>query len=250
MLDLAADLARHLDPFSVARDVGLDLDPWQGELLESTAPRILLNVTRQGGKSTTCATVAVNCAITDPGLVLIASPSQRQSGELFRKIQQTLRALRPAPKFELQSTTKLELENGSRIVALPGSEATVRGYSAPRLILVDEASRVEDDLYTALRPMLATGEGRLIALSTPWGRRGWFFNAWEFGGDAWQRFRVPATECPRITAEFLAEELRELGPLRYASEYDCQFVDTEESFFPSTLIERALTSDFAPLWAA
>lgn len=247
-MSLAADLARALDPLAIADEVGLELDPWQSDLLESTAPRILLNVTRQGGKSTTSATLAVRTALDDPGLVLCASPSQRQSGELFRKIQQTLRSMRNAPEFHLESTTKLELANGSRIVSLPGSEATVRGYSAPRLILIDEAARVDDELYAALRPMLATGNGRLVALSTPWGRRGWFFNAWEFGGESWQRYRVPATECPRITKEFLAEELREIGPLRYASEYLCEFVDTEEQFFPSSLVERALSDEVLPLW--
>lgn len=247
-MSIAADLARALDPLAIASDVGLELDPWQSDLLESTAPRILLNVTRQGGKSTTSATLAVRTALDEPGLVLVASPSQRQSGELFRKIQQTLRSMRHAPEFDLQSTTKLELANGSRIVALPGSEATVRGYSAPRLVLIDEASRVDDELYAALRPMLATGNGRLVALSTPWGRRGFFFNAWEYGGDSWERFRVPATECPRISKEFLDEELRELGPMRFASEYLCEFVDTEEQFFPSSLVERALSDEVHPLW--
>lgn len=248
MLNLASDLARSLDPLSVARYVGLDLDPWQSELLSCPDPRILLNIHRQGGKSTTCAVLAVNEALNDPGLILAASPSQRQSGELFRKIVQTLRALDPAPEFALDSTTRLELANGARIVALPGSEATVRGYSAPRLILIDEASRVDDELITALKPMLATGNGRLVALSTPWGRRGWFYQTWEFGGETWRRFRVPASECPRISQAFLDEELRDLGPLRFASEYSCEFVDTAEQFFPTGLIERALTAEFSPLW--
>lgn len=248
MQSLAADLARLLDPLSIANDIGLDLDSWQADLIASNEPRVLLNVCRQGGKSTSCAVLAVNQALSDPGLILAASPSQRQSGELFRKIVETLRALDPAPEFALDSTTRLELANGSRIVALPGSEATVRGYSAPKLVLIDEASRVPDDYYAAVRPMLAAGNGRLIALTTPWGRRGWFFNAWEYGGDTWQRFRVPATDCPRISSALLEEELRELGPLRFASEYQCQFVDTTEQFFPTALIQRALTDGFSALW--
>jgi hypothetical protein len=247
-MTLAADLARALNPLAVADDVGLDLDPWQGDLLESTERRVLINTTRQGGKSTAVALAAVNQALTEPGLILAASPSQRQSGELFRKILETLRALKPAPEFTLESATRLELTNGSRIVALPGSENTVRGYSSPALVLIDEAARVPDDLYSSLRPMLAVGEGRLVALSTPWGRRGWFYTAWQHGGDAWQRFRVPAADCPRITPEFLADELREVGPLRYASEYLCEFVDTEEQFFASALIERALSADVVPIW--
>ena len=248
MKGVAAALARALDPLAVAADVGLELDDWQREVLESRHPRVLINVHRQGGKSTAVALAAVNEAVTEPGLILAASPSQRQSGELFRKILRSLRALDPAPEFALESTTRLELENGSRIVALPGSEATVRGFSGPRLILVDEGSRVPDDLYAALRPMVATSGGRIVALSTPWGRRGWFFEAFTHGGDTWQRIRVPARACPRITAEFLAEELREIGPLRYASEYECEFVDTDDSMFPSALIEAALTDKVVPIW--
>jgi hypothetical protein len=249
-MNLALDLARHLDPFAVANDVGLELDPWQGQLIESREPRILLNVTRQGGKSTTTATIAVDQALTDPGLILVTSPSLRQSVELFRKIQETLRVVRPTPEIAIETTTRLELSNGARIVSLPGTEETVRGFSAPKLILIDEASRVDDEFYMALRPMLATSNGRLIALTTPWGRRGWFFNAWEFGGNSWQRFRVPAVDCPRISKEYLEEELRELGPLRFASEYCCEFVDTADQFFPSALIQRALSKEVLPLWAA
>jgi len=246
-MSLARDLERFLDPLAVCRDAGIEPDAWQAECIESTSNRILINASRQSGKSTTVSTLAVNQALTDPGLIICASPSQRQSGELFRKIRATLTTIKHAPDIVSESAAQLELENDARIISLPGSEATVRGYSAPKLILIDEASRVADDYYTAIRPMLAAGAGRLIALTTPWGRRGWFFNAWEYG-EGWQRFCVPATECPRINAEFLAEELRELGPLRYASEYLCEFVDTEDQFFSSALIQRALSSEVKPLW--
>lgn len=247
-MSLAADLARSLDPLAVATSAGIEPDLWQAEIIESSHPRIILNMSRQIGKTTTTAMVAVRSALEDPGLILCTAPSQRQSSELFRKITETLLGQKPAPKFSMESASRLELANGSRIVALPGTEATVRGYSAPKLVLLDEASRIPDDFYAAVRPMLAAGGGRLIALSTPWGRRGWFFNAWQYGGDTWQRYRVPATECPRISAEFLAEELRELGPLRYAAEYCCEFVDTDEQFFPTKLIEAALTDDLEPIW--
>lgn len=243
------DPPRLIDPFAVADALGLVLDPWQRDVLLSNHRRLLLNTCRQAGKSTVVAMCAVNQALSDPGtLILVASPSQRQSSELFRKTQRTLRALTPAPEFALESATRLELANGSRIVSLPGSENTVRGFSAPSLVLIDEAARADDELYGALRPMLGVGNGRLCAMSTPWGCRGWFYSAWQHGGDAWARYRVAATECSRISPEFLAEELRELGPLRYASEYECRFVDTEEQFFPSALIERALSADVLPIW--
>ncbi|MES1192659.1 MAG: phage terminase large subunit [Steroidobacter sp.] len=246
-MSLSRDLLRFLDPLATARDAGFEPDPWQCAVIESDDPRVLINASRQSGKSTTVSTLAVNQALTDPGLILATSPSQRQSGELFRKIVETLRAVKPAPKLEIQSATTVELSNGARIVSLPGSEATIRCFSAPKLILIDEASRVDDDYYAAVRPMLAAGGGRLIALSTPWGCRGWFYKAWQ-SQDAWRRFRVPATDCPRITPEFLAEELAEIGPLRFASEYMCEFVDTAEQFFPTSLIEAALTDEVQPLW--
>jgi hypothetical protein len=248
MRSLAADLARALDPLAVATDAGFTLDPWQADLIECGDPRVLINAARQSGKSTATALLAVNQAVGDPGLILCASPSLRQSTELFRKVLATLRTVKAAPEFTVESATRVELDNGSRIVSLPGSESTVRGYSAPRLVLIDEAARVGDDLYAAMRPMLAAGGGRLIALSTPWGRRGWFFEAFEHGGEAWRRFRIPATESPRISAAFLAEEERELGPLRYRSEYLCEFVDDSEQLFPSGLIAAALSDEVRPLW--
>jgi hypothetical protein len=246
MLSLATDLRRSLDPCSIADDVGIDLDDWQRRLLESDHPRILINASRQVGKSTTCSLLAVRQALDNPGLILCCAPSQRQSSELFRKIRSTLVQLNA--DFSMDSATKVELPNGSRIITLPGSEATVRGYSAPSMILVDEASRVPDDFYAAIRPMLAAGNGRLVVLSTPWGRRGWYFQAHEFGGDTWERYLVPASDCPRISQDFLDEELRELGPLRFASEYKCEFIDAAEALFPSGLIEAALSDDLEPLW--
>jgi hypothetical protein len=80
-----------------------------------------------------------------------------------------------------ESALRLELRNGSRIVSLPGDETTVRGYSGVRLLVVDEAARVPDDLYFSIRPMLAVSGGRLVCLSTPFGKRGFFYEAWTEG---------------------------------------------------------------------
>jgi hypothetical protein len=115
-----------------------------------------------------------------------------------------------------ESALRLELANGSRIVSLPGSEKTVRGYSRANLIVLDEASRIEDALIAGLRPMQAVAKGcRFIAMSTPFGRRGFFFERWQSPDPGWLKIEVPAASCPRIPAEFLAEQERELGPLLY-----------------------------------
>ncbi len=137
----------------------------------------------------------------------------------------------------------MELGNGSRIISLPGSEKTTRGYSAATLVVMDEASRVPDELLASVRPMLATTNGRFIALSTPAGKRGWFHEFW-VNGDGWERISVKGVDCPRISADFLEEERQALGPMRFSQEYECEFIDSETSVFNSDLIQKAMTDDF------
>jgi len=141
---------------------------------------------------------------------------------------------------------RLELESGSRIVSLPGTDGSVRGFSAVRLLIIDEASRVEDGLYYAVRPMLAVGGGRLVAMSTPFGKRGFFWDTWENSPLKWERIRVPATECPRIPAEFLADEEHAMTANIFRQEYMCEFTESGASLFPMELLEACLFDDNEP----
>jgi hypothetical protein len=247
---LAADLARAVDPAALAGAIGMDCDEWQRDVLRSDEPRILLNCSRQSGKSTTCAVKATHVAVYEPGsLILCLSPSQRQSGELFRKISAVYRSLGRPVAAESESALTLTLENGSRIVSLPGNEATIRSYSSVRLLLVDEAARVPDDVISAVRPMLAVSGGQLVALSTPYGRRGWWWDAWENGGASWQRVRIPATACPRISAAFLAEERAALGAWFYAQEYLCEFREAGGQLFTEDMLRAMYDASIEPFFA-
>jgi hypothetical protein len=247
---LAADLSRALDPVLFAHDCGITPDPWQAQLLQDRPKRSLLLCSRQSGKSTVTALLALWAAIYEaPALILLLSPSQRQSGELFKSVLGFHSRLTSAPGLTSESALRATMENGSRILALPGTERTIRGYAAADLIVIDEAARVEDDLLAAARPMLATkSQGRLIALTTPAGKRGWFFDAWTKSDD-WHRVRVAATDCPRISSEFLAEELRELGAARFSEEYALEFRDADEAAFPVAVIEGAFSKEVLPLWS-
>lgn len=247
---LATDLSRALDPVLFAKDCGLTPDPWQSKLLNERPARSLLLCSRQSGKSTITALLALWTAIYEsPALVLLLSPSQRQSGELFRTVIGFHSKLDGAPRLTSESTLRAEFANGSRVIALPGTEKTVRGYAAADLVVLDESARVADELLAAVRPMMATkSNGRLIALTTPAGKRGWFYDAWTKGED-WNRVKVAASDCPRISKEFLAEELRELGPTRFSEEYELVFRDDDEAVFPVAVIERAFTAEVQPLWA-
>lgn len=249
-MTLGADLLRALDPVALAGQVGMIPDPWQADVLRSTAPRLLLNNCRQSGKSTTAAMLAVHVATYEPGsLVLLLSPSQRQSAELYRKALTFYRALGRPVAAEAENAMSLTLESGSRIVSLPGSEATVRGYSGVRLLVVDEAARVPDELYAAVRPMLAVSGGRLIAMSTPWGLRGWWATAWH-DEPTWDKVRITADQVSRISPAFLEEERRALGSYIFDQEYMGRFADAVEALFGAELIRSAVTPDVAPLFGA
>jgi Terminase large subunit, T4likevirus-type, N-terminal len=228
------------DPVEFARDVGLsDLDQWQEDLLRSEAARVLLNCCRQSGKSTMAAILALHQALTDPGsLVLILAPAERQAKELFSKVSEAYRAFGHVVPAESYRKLGMELANGSRIEALPGSERTVRGFSGVDLLIVDEAARVDDALYYAVRPMLAVSGGRLMMLSTPYGKRGVFYEEWT-GGEAGERYEVPASQCPRIPPAFLATERRSMPEWWYAQEYGCEFRETEDQLFTHEMIEGA-----------
>jgi len=278
---LAADFGAGSDAARMMRAAGLKPDPWQEEVLRSRARQVLLLCTRQAGKSTVSALLALHEALYRRGsLVLMLAPALRQSQELFRKLIGFYDALdRPVPATG-ESALRLELANGSRVLSLPGKEETIRGFSNVRLLVVDEASRVPDELYYTVRPMLAVSEGRLIGLSTPHGKRGWFYAEWSSaassppalerseGSSSVQtpipsaqrptpdaspvspsvRIRVPASRCPRISSEFLARERETMGPWWFAQEYDCEFVDTVDQVFATEWVDSIIDYDLKPLW--
>ncbi len=243
VISLAADLRLALDRVSFARRLGIAPDPWQEDLLRSSAPRVLLNCSRQSGKSTISGVLALHRALYHPGsLVLCLAPSERQSKELFGKIAGFYRELHDAPPPESDRKLGMILPNGSRIEALPGSEKTIRGFSGAALLLVDEAARVDDALYYAVRPMLAVSGGSLVMLSSPYGKRGAFFQEWT-GGEGWERYEVPASECPRIPSAFLEAERKAMPEWWYAQEYECEFRETEDQVFTHDMIEGARDDD-------
>lgn len=240
-MDAANDLAYALDPVAWARMMDFDADPWQADVLRSDSPRMLLNCSRQSGKSTATALLALYTALYQPGaLVLLLSPSLRQSAELFRIVAGFYRRVALPIPVEAESVLRIELSNGSRVVSLPGKEATVRGYSGVDLLVIDEAARVLDGLYYTVRPMLAVSGGRLMALSTPFGKRGWWWREWAEGGDGWKRVMITAEDCPRISKEFLAEERQHLGEWWYRQEYCCEFMAALTSSFTYEMVQSAL----------
>ena len=238
---------RAIDAAEFARTcLGFVPDEKQAEVLLSTSKRGILNCSRQWGKSTVTAAKAVHRAFTRPGsLVLVASPGERQSREFLRKATEMVRKLGIPKHGDGDNAASLLFPNGSRIVGLPGTEATVRGFSAVSLILIDEAAVVEDVLYQSLTPMLAVGDGDLWMMSTPRGQRGFFYQTWTAGGDDWHRVSVKATECERIPAQFLDSERRAMDAAWFEQEYLCEFTSSGTDWLDRMLLEDARAMDYS-----
>jgi hypothetical protein len=238
-----------LDPCLMARRAGVTPDLWQADLLRSGDKQLILNCSRQSGKSTVSAVLGLHTALYTPeSLVLLLSPSLRQSQELFRKVKDIYIALHSphTPQIDEESNLRLELDNGSRIIALPGTESTIRGFSNVALLIVDEAATCEDALFFAIKPMLAISGGRIILLSTPRGKRGFFFDVWSEGSD-WNRTLIQARECPRISEQWLEREKAAMPNFWFKQEFECEFCETVDSVFSYDDIHAALDPNVKPL---
>lgn len=236
------------DPVLLAHRAGIVPDAWQAEVLRSQASQQILLCSRQAGKSTVTSILALHTAIHQPeSLILLLSPTERQSIELLMKVKETHRGLADAPALLSDAATMMNLANGTRILALPGKEGNLRGFSKPSLLVLDEASRIPDALYYAVRPMLAVSEGRLVLLSTPFGKRGFFHQEWMEGAH-WQRTKITAYDCPRISKEWLDAERKAIGDWWFRQEYLCEFVDSVDQVFSSEDIARAMDHSITPLF--
>jgi hypothetical protein len=228
---------------------GFRANEQQAEVLRSTTRRGILNCCRQWGKSTVTVAKVLHRAFVERGcLVVVSSPSRRQSAEWMRKARGMVARMGIRARGDGDNAVSLLLPNGSRIVGLPRMEDTVRGFSAVSLLLIDEAARVSDEMYEALRPMLAVTDGDLWIMSTPRGKSGFFYETWEFGGPEWMRVIGPAMECPQISKRFLEEQRRVMGADKFRREHMCEFVGRGAGVFDRALVEGILDEDVFPLW--
>jgi len=238
------------DPVLLANRAGIVPDDWQADFLRSQAEQSILLCSRQSGKSLTTSLLSLHQALyKPPSLVLLIAPALRQSAELFatiRGVYGQLEGWRISPTVE-ESALRMRLANGSRIICLPGSKPqNIRGFSKVALLVFDESAFGADATYNALRPMLAVSRGRLVLLGTPFGRRGFFHQEWESGGD-WYRAKVTAYDCPRISREWLEAERRRIGDWWFEQEYLCVFKDSVDAVFSEEHIQAALDAGVRPL---
>ncbi|MEW1989190.1 terminase family protein [Brevibacterium casei] len=249
-MTLANSMAAALDPVRFTQGLGFDPEVWQERLLRTQQARVLVLCARQVGKTTATAYKALHAAMFNPGRdVLIVSPSQRQSDEMLRRVASLYRGMKEAPKLSRSNTSEMGLANNSRVVSLPGSEGGIRGFAGVKLLILDEASRVDDDVFASVLPMVAS-DGQMIALSTPWGRRGWFYDLHEETGNGWERHKVTVYESDQYTPARISEVKASLGSFVFASDYLCEFGDTDSQLFSTENVRAAFTPGIQPLEVA
>jgi len=250
MVNISQGIKHALCPVKFAEEaLGWNsLDDWQKQVLQAPERQMILLCSRQAGKSQIVAIKAVYTALHYPdSLTLVISASQRQSSELFRTITREFNKLNTQPRMIEDNRLSLTLQSGARICALPSVGSTIRGFSNPRLVLLDEAARINGNIYQAIRPMLATSpdESQLILLSTPAGREGFFYETWHSESEHWRKIKVLAKDVPRISQEFLDQELETLGRWYYSQEYEVEFNESETAVFRLDDIMAAISTEIS-----
>jgi hypothetical protein len=276
----AKELLHALSPYHYVRSLGFKPYEWQKAILRSPHKRKVINGARQAGKSTIVSAKPCHIAKHYPGSVsIIIAATEKQAFLDMEKVRDFIAHDPQYPKRERLSEHLITLAYGSWIMVVPATEKAARGPSAPRLILLDEASRIEDIVYTSgVIPMLTENpDCELISISTPNGKQGFFYKS--FNNPKWERYEIRSPWEPvdlefRLIPAIPEEEYRkrcaakgiigfdsprhrnqqeqefnlgEMGPLMYRQEYGPQFVEPEDQVFSYDDIERMMGSTAEPL---
>ena len=236
----------------------MELDIWQKEILEHSG-NILLNTGRQVGKTTIFANKAGKYMLDHPDSKIIVVSLTEDQAQLI--IIMTLDYLEKTDKRMIAkgkkspTKNKIRLTNKSQILARPVGNTgdAVRGFTGDVLI-VDEASRMPELMWTAAKPTLATTGGQIWMCSTPFGKQGYFYDCWLnknkrfkiWNTTTWdvyhdRKIEGDWTEQKRKGAiEFIEQEKQDMSALQFAQEYLGQFVDDLRQFFSDELIHKVM----------
>jgi hypothetical protein len=236
------EIAYRLDPaLWMEKVLGIKPHTWQKTLLG--APRgasIAVLTARQVGKTTAAAVGMAHSAVFMSGsLSVIACPSQNQSAEALRKVRDMV--LRAGAKLTTDNVFKLELANGSRVLALPGTQESIRGLTVDAWIVADEAAQLDPAIMGALHPMRTQRpEARFTMLSTAWSRTDPFWSVWENDDPSWTRIRATIDVEPTlIDTDVVEKARRQLSKDDFTREYLGIPAGSQVSPFTHDLYERA-----------
>ena len=262
-------LLYRLSPEAWAREqLGIELYPYQKQVAQDLdSIGVIVNVSRRGGKSEICSLLLSWSAVVEsPGCTqLITAKTQDQSKELLRRCYDHMAKLGvsiPSPNKE-----SMELENGSRIIALPGAGKGInpdnwRGFGHNlRRIVIDEAAFTVDEVLDVALPMLNPTPGstmappQLFAISSSGNRSGWFYRV-VMGLDTypgWSTYRAKWDEIvtgdgqPVISPDIIEMNTEILGKAVVDREYNLVFTDSVDFLDDDFDYDSMLSSDI-PYW--
>jgi hypothetical protein len=250
VIDAISEVIRHEREPSLfaARFLNFRANPRQREVLDAQSSRGILCCSRQWGKSTTVAAKTVHHALFTPdSLSVVIAPTLRQSEELLKKMRSFLRTCSTPSRVDSANRFSIVLPNRARILALPADEDNIRGFSAVSLLVIDEAARVSDAVYRAALPFLAATDGELWLMSTPKGKRGFFYDEWISPDNTWLKIHSTVDEAAHIKPRFLERQRATQPHDVFREEYHCEFRDADGQLFPTHDIDEAFTADFGPI---
>jgi Terminase large subunit, T4likevirus-type, N-terminal len=235
------DLAYAIDPALWVRKVlGVEPAPWQAQFLRAPGGASIIVLTaRQVGKTTAAAWAIAHCMLFMPnGLSVIACPAVRQSAEAVRRVRDIL--VMVGAELRTDNVYALELKNGSRVLALPGSDDSIRGLTVDGWIVADEAARLSNDLIAALGPMRARRpQARFAMMSTAWSRTDPFWMTWVGDDPSWMRLKATADSVEFFSEQFLEQQRLLMGEHNFKREYLGIPLGGEASPFNWELYQRA-----------
>ncbi len=229
--------------------------PTQREWLLCDARTKVASCGRRWGKTEAAAVDATTFALTHPGSTqIIVAPTYDQSRLIFGTVERlalTSRVTRPRAKVTRTPYPRLTIA-GSMIMARTADEdgRNLRGHAADRVI-VDEAAYVRDSVVTeVIAPMLADRNGRLVMISTPFGKNH-FYRAFLRGVESRKSkvespqvcaaFSFPSWENPHISREYIERQRAEISPRQFSVEYEARFIDSASCVFAWEDIQAAAT---------
>jgi hypothetical protein len=216
------EIAYRIDPALWVRNVlGIEPTPWQDDFLRAKlGASIIVLTARQIGKTTVAGWAIAHCMLYTPNsLSVVAAVSLRQGEETLGRIRKCL--IKAGAKLTTDKAQAIGLQNGSRVLALPENDDSIRGLTVDGWIVVDEAARVNEELIAAVLPMRARKpEARFAMLSTAWSRTDPFWAVWSSEDPCWLRLKATVDVHPGLyEPEYLERVRRTLGEMAYNREY-------------------------------
>ena len=219
---------------------------YQEDILNDKSKAITVRASRQSGKSEVIAVKVLWCACKYKDFqILMTAPTQRQANLIYNKIEHFI--LKTPITLCCSSMTRhfLRFINGSVIYPVPGgNEETIRGYS-PDMVVVDEAAYVKDKVFSAIEPSLATTNGSMILISSPFGKQGRFYDSHTIM-DRYTKYHVPWQDCPFLDEDYIRDEMKTKTANEIAQEYGAEFIEEADTYFPVSLIKECI-ADIEPL---